>query len=340
MCTGCWYGTSGPCQAANTACYGYIAGTTCPWGTTACGPLSTASLLAVGVAAEDVVVVRMQLHGISRAGFTQPLRSTFKAQIAATAHVLPAAVDLRYVADVRDAASQDGALVVLASIDGDASQLAVDVQVAITVPTEDQVRLGQASAANVAASLSAAIDDGSLAAALAQAGVGVASTSRDRDVQIVDRASFEAALRAASGQGGQGGGKGPGGFLGVDTVVAVSVVVAALAASVAAVCLCRMRRGGGKAVSKVRMIMLPEGRALAGAGTPAGDATRPAETPTTAGDPSPAGCLRPNPRRLERDSHAVTPARSSINSPNSKRAPRATHARLDSMHSLPGSIEH
>lgn len=43
QCTGCWSGTAGPCQAVNTVCHPYYAGTTqCPAGTVGCADASSA----------------------------------------------------------------------------------------------------------------------------------------------------------------------------------------------------------------------------------------------------------------------------------------------------------
>lgn len=224
----------------------------CPWGTSACGPLSTAKLMAVTAPGDDVVVVRLQLYGISRAAFSQPMRAAFKAHVASVAGVLASNVDLRYVADLQDASSE-GALVNLASVGNGDATIGVDLQVAIMV---NGGVVGSPSASIVASRIGDAIDDGSLASGLQEAGVvGVVSAGKLEGVRVVDRAAYERALNnAKAGSGGE-----------VEVLgfplhqVIIGAVVFALAALliVIGVIACRGRRSGKATSTRVRILTLP-----------------------------------------------------------------------------------
>lgn len=59
QCSSCWPGTSGPCRAANTVCYGHMdaAAQVCPPGTAACASVGSASVPAA-------VMLTVQLRGV------------------------------------------------------------------------------------------------------------------------------------------------------------------------------------------------------------------------------------------------------------------------------------
>lgn len=235
-----------------------IGANTCPSGTTACASLSAAQLVAAVPSDQDVVAVRMQVNGITRAGFSQTLRSAFRAQVAATAGVLPTAVELRYVADITEASARDGSFGVLSSLGG-GTPVGIDVQVAITVPhaavTVQAQAQGRPSSSQVAEALTAAIDDGTLKSGLSTAGVPAVDVTRERDVVVVDRAAVDKA-------GGQAAADSSGGsVLGVAVTSPVFIGAACavvLTVAAAAVAVVRRRTTGGflrrPTSSKVRII--------------------------------------------------------------------------------------
>lgn len=154
-CSGCWLGTSGPCQATNTVCYPYVGGT-CPGASHECaGGLS--------VDAEPVVVASIVIDGVEH--LSDRDEQAVKESIAAMLAVPPTHVVLG---------------------DAVATESGVDIEYSVVVPGPSNPATVNRSPEEIARMLEESARSGTMSAAMAGAGVASVSDIRADDSVRVD----------------------------------------------------------------------------------------------------------------------------------------------------------